>query len=277
MQTTTLALVGATGGAGTTRTAVELATMGARDGRDVAVVDAAFTTQGLSEYVAGRIDPDLTALLTEDPDAALSAAAYPITGTRAGERRRNGEGVGADDGGTDLPGRLDAVPARAPFERVARAKTAEAGRKLERRIDEAATTYDAVIVDAAPVGSNEAVAAATSVDRTVAVRPATAHGRDATQRLRGRIADVGAGLDATLAVERSGAGDSDGAGDGGEENGGDAGVVRLPETEPAVAAAPTAVGNHAYARAVATAYEVAFDTSLGVEFPDAGLIERFTP
>ncbi|OYR95948.1 cell division inhibitor, partial [Halorubrum sp. E3] len=46
MQATTLALVGATGGAGTTRTAVELAALGARDGRDVAVVDAAFTTQG---------------------------------------------------------------------------------------------------------------------------------------------------------------------------------------------------------------------------------------
>ena len=74
MNATTLALVGATGGAGTTRTAVELAAMGARDGDDVAVVDAAFTTQGLSEYVAGRIDPDLTALLTDDPDAALSAA-----------------------------------------------------------------------------------------------------------------------------------------------------------------------------------------------------------
>lgn len=272
MQTTTLAVVGATGGAGTTRTAVELAAMGARDGRDVAVVDAAFTTQGLSEYVAGRIDPDLTALLTDDPDAALSAAAYPIAGTRAGGRREAGGGTGTDgDGGTDLPGRVDAVPARAPFERVARAKTAEAGRKLERRIDEAATTYDAVVVDAAPVGSNEAVAAATSVDRAAAVRPATAHGRDATQRLRGRIADVGGGLDATLAIERSGA-------DGEEESGDDAAVVRVPETDPAVAAAPTAAtGSHAYAQAIATAYETAFDTSLGVEFPESGLIDRFTP
>ncbi|GAA0549565.1 ParA family protein [Halorubrum ejinorense] len=277
MQTTTLAVVGATGGAGTTRTAVELAAMGARDGRDVAVVDAAFTTQGLSEYVAGRIDPDLTALLTDDSDAALSAAAYPIAGTRAGGgsgdgRGRSGLGVGDESDAPDLPGRVDAVPARAPFERVARAKTAEAGRKLERRIDEAATTYDAVVVDAAPVGSNEAVAAATSVDRAVAVRPATAHGRDATQRLRGRIADVGGGLDATLAVERSGADDD------GEEGGGDAAVVRLPETDPAVAAAPTAaMGSHAYAQAIATAYEAAFDTSLGVEFPESGLIERFTP
>ncbi|QWC19207.1 ParA family protein [Halorubrum sp. 2020YC2] len=280
MQATTLALVGATGGAGTTRTAVELAAMGARDGDDVAVVDAAFTTQGLSEYVAGRIDPDLTALLTDDPDAALSAAAYPLAGT-GGDAEWSGSGTagsrgdGSEGDAPDLSGRVDAIPARSPFERVARAKTAEAARKLERRIDEAATTYDAVVVDAAPVGSNEAVAAATSVDRAVAVRPATAHGRDAAQRLRGRIADVGGSLDATLAVERPGSG-----GDGGDDDpdDGDAGVVRVPATDPAVGAAPTAAGEDgAYARAMAAAYETAFDASLGVEFPEKGLIDRFTP
>ena len=260
MQATTLALVGATGGAGTTRTAVELAAMGARDGDDVAVVDAAFTTQGLSEYVTGRIDPDLTALLTDDPDAALSAAAYPVVGG-GGNVGRAADG---EDDAPDLPGRVDAVPARAPFERVARAKTAEAARKLERRIDEAATTYDAVVVDAAPVGSNEAVAAATTADRAVAVRPATVHGRDAAQRLRGRIADVGG----SLAVERPGSGD-------GEE--GD-GVVRVPATDPEVAAAPTAADeDDAYARAIATAYETAFDATLDVEFPEPGLVERFAP
>ena len=279
MNATTLALVGATGGAGTTRTAVELAAMGARDGAEVAVVDAAFTTQGLSEYVSGRIDPDLTALLTDDPDAALSAAAYPIAGSGAGAERRefggeSGGGGNGDGDAPDLPGRVDAVPARAPFERVARAKTAEAARKLERRIDEAATTYDAVVVDAAPVGSNEAVAAATTADRAVAVRPATAHGRDAAQRLRGRVADVGGSLDATLAVERAGSG---GGGDESERDD-ESGAVRVPATDPDAAAAPTAaVGDDASARAVAAAYETAFDASLGVEFPEPGLVERFTP
>ncbi|OSO93741.1 cell division inhibitor [Halorubrum ezzemoulense DSM 17463] len=264
MNATTLALVGATGGAGTTRTTVELAAMGARDGADVAVVDAAFTTQGLSEYVSGRIDPDLTALLTDDSDAALSAAAYPVIGT-GGDSGRTADG---ERDASELPGRVDAIPARAPFERVARAKTAEAARKLERRIGEAATTYDAVVVDAAPVGSNEAVAAATAVDRAVAVRPATVHGRDAAQRLRGRIADVGGSLDATLAIERPGSGD-------GEE--GD-GVVRVPATDPEVVAAPTAArGDDAYARAIATAYEAAFDATLDVEFPEPSLVERFAP
>jgi len=280
MQATTLALVGATGGAGTTRTAVELAAMGARDGEDVAVVDAAFTTQGLSEYVAGRIDPDLTALLTDETDAPLSAAAYPVAGTRDGAGSGSGGERDESGGGSDaatLPGRVDAVPARAPFERVARAKTAEAARKLEQRIDEAATTYDAVVVDAAPAGSNEAVAAATSADRAVAVRPATAHGGDATQRLRGRIADVGGNLDATIAVERPGAGGTDGdaGADDAERTG--SGVVRVPATDPEVGAAPTAAtGDDAYARAMATAYEAAFDASLDVEFPDRGLIDRFT-
>ena len=124
MHTRTLALVGATGGAGTTRTAVELAALGARDGRDVAVVDAAFTTQGLSEYVSGRIGTDLTTLVTDETDASLSAAAYPIA---VGDGGAGGAGDDGDDGDApNLSGRADLIPSRAPFERVARAKTAEA-------------------------------------------------------------------------------------------------------------------------------------------------------
>ena len=280
MHATTLALVGATGGAGTTRTAVELAAIGARDGLDVAVVDAAFTTQGLSEYVSGRIDPDLTTLLTDEPETSLSAAAYPIAGTEdaRGENAGGGNAGGEDTrraannaAGAALPGRVDAIPARAPFERLARAKTAEAARTLERRIDEAATAYDAVVVDAAPLGSNEAVAAATCVDRAVAVRPATAHGRDATQRLRGRMADVGGGLDATLAVDRAAADGGEGTDGAGDE------AVEIPTTDPSVSAAPTAArGEGAHARAMTAAYETAFDASTGIEFADTGLVDRFT-
>jgi len=270
MQARTLALVGATGGAGTTRTAVELAALGARDGRDVAVVDAAFTTQGLSEYVSGRIGTDLTALLTDETDAPLSAATYPIDigGTGGGREDESGGGDGTGpDGATGLPGRADAVPARAPFERVARAETAEAGRKLERRIDEAATAYDAVVVDTAPVGSNAAVAAVTAADRVEAVRPATAHGRDALQRLRGRVADVGGSVDGTVAVARAGESDA-------ESGGGDA-DSRLSAVDPAVADAPAAAsGTGAYVEALAGAYERAFDAAVGVEFEEPGLVDR---
>ncbi|WP_435075108.1 ParA family protein [Halorubrum sp. HHNYT27] len=259
MQATTLALVGATGGAGTTRTAVELAALGARDGRDVAVIDAAFTTQGLSEYVAGRIGTDLTALLTDEPDEPLSTATYPIRTDRDGE---------ATDAGSTRPGRADAVPARAPFERVARAKTAEAARKLERRIDEATTAYDAVVVDAAPVGSNEAVAAATVADRVEAVTPATAHGRDALQRLRGRVADVGGSVDGTIAVARAGEADA-------ECEDGVSADTRLPAVSSGVDEAPeAATATGAYVQELAGAYERAFDASLGIEFEEPGLVER---
>ncbi len=254
MQATTLALVGATGGAGTTRTAVELAALGARDGRDVAVVDAAFTTQGLAEHVSGRIGTDLTALLTDETDASLSAATYPVG--RDGDDEAN------------LPGRADLIPSRAPFERVARAKTAEAARKLERRIDEAATAYDAVVVDAAPVGSNEAVAAVTAADRVEAVTPATAHGRDALQRLRGRVADVGESVDGTIAVDRAG-------GAGAESDAGESADTRLPPVDSAVESAPeTATGTGEYVAALAETYERAFDASLGIEFKEPGLVER---
>jgi len=264
MHATTLALVGATGGAGTTRTAVELAALGARDGRDVAVVDAAFTTQGLSEYVTGRIDTDCTALVTDETEASLSAATYPIAvGDGAGDSGRSGS---AD--GIDLPGSADAVPARAPFERLARAKTAEATQKLERRIDEAATAYDAVIVDAAPVGSNEAVGAVAAADRVEAVYPATTHGKDALQRLRGRIADIGDSVDGSVAVARE-------SGSQGIAAAGDDAAVALPVTDPAVESAPTAAtGTGAYTRAVADAYESAFDATVDVEFDDPGVLDR---
>jgi len=273
MHTRTLALVGATGGAGTTRTAVELAALGARDGHDVAVVDAAFTTQGLSEYVSGRIGTDLTTLVTDETDASLSAAAYPIA---VGDGGAGGAGDDGDDGDApNLSGRADLIPSRAPFERVARAKTAEAARKLERRIDEAASAYDAVVVDAAPVGSNEAVAAVTTADRTAAVFPATTHGRDALQRLRGRVADVGAGLDRSIAVARGADGGSDTERE--DESESDADVV-LPSTDPAVASAPTAAAeNGSYARSVAAAFEDAFDATVGVEFEEPGVIDRLRP
>lgn len=248
MGTTTLALVGAAGGAGTTRTAVELAAMGARDGRDVAVVDAAFTTQGLSEYVSGRIGTDLTALVTDETDAPLSDAAYaPATDASP-------------------PGTVTLVPARAPFERVARAKTAEAARELEDRVAAASETHDAVIVDVAPVAANEAVAAVTTADRVAGVYPATPHGRDALQRLRGRVADVGHTVEATVAVETRGVDPTD------ADAGADAAL--LPSTDPAVASAPVAATGHDdYSVAIAEAYGHLFETAVGVAFEEEGLIE----
>lgn len=176
----TLALVGAVGGAGTTRLAVETGATLAAEGREVAILDAAFATQGLGDHLGGRLDPDLTALVTDRADAPLDA--------------------GLTDLDADLPGRVACCPAAAPFERLARAKTADAARRFEERIAEAAAAFDAVLVDTPPVAANQAVAAVNACDRTAVVAPATARGRDGVERMRARIRDVGGSVDAVVAT-----------------------------------------------------------------------------
>jgi len=198
MPATTAALVGATGGAGTTRTCLELATALAAGGDDVAVLDAAYDTQGLSRHLSGRLAPDATALVTDASDEPLASGLVdyaPDSGTAALDTE-------------ELPdrGRVACLPARAPFERLARAKSAEAAQELERRIDEAASAFDRVLVDVPPLGSNPAVAAVMTAERVAVVTPATDRGVDAAQMIRGRLQDVGTTADAVVAVDRSGEG-----------------------------------------------------------------------
>lgn len=218
------ALVGATGGAGTTRLTVELGGLLARDGRSVAVLDAAFATQGLADHLLGRLDPDLTTLLTDDRDAPLSDASvdYPF-----------------DD---DVGGRLACCPAVAPFERLARAKSPAAARAFESRIDAATDRFDHVLVDTPPVASNQSVAAVSAADRTVVVTPATTRGRDAVQRMRGRLDDVGVAPDAVVSTR----GDLDVA------------DATLPETTVGPTAAPTCLSDRSVAAAVADVAGVVF-------------------
>jgi cellulose biosynthesis protein BcsQ len=232
----TAALVGATGGAGTTRTVVELAAALAADDHDVAVLDAAYATQGLADYVPGRIDPDVTRLVTDDRDAPLAA--------------------GLVDLDLDLPGRVACLPARAPFERLARAKTAGAARSLEDRIDEAAARFDVVLVDVPPVAANQAAAAVTACDRTALVAPATTRGADAVQSMAARLDDVGTDVDAVVSTR-------------GELNDADASV---PETDAAaVDDAPACLDDADLAAGVA---DVA-DALLGVAVsePEGGLLD----
>jgi cellulose biosynthesis protein BcsQ len=177
----TAALVGATGGAGTTRLTVELGALLANDGRDVVVFDAAFATQGLADYLSGRIDPDLTALLTDERDAPLSAGLVDVPLDAAS-------------------GRLACCPAVAPFERLARAKSPAAAQALEARIAAATDTFDHVLVDTPPVAANQSVAAVNAVSRIVLVAPATTRGRDAVQRMTGRLEDLDADGDAVDGV-----------------------------------------------------------------------------
>jgi cellulose biosynthesis protein BcsQ len=181
-QPTTLALVGATGGAGTTRAALELAAVLGRDGRDVAVLDAGYATQGLADRFDRRIDPDVTALCVDDEP--LSAGLY----------------------GFDWPvdGRLVACPARAPFERIARAKRPGAARAFERLVDEARADHDHVLLDVPPLAANQSVAAVHAADRVAVVVPDTDRGAAALPRTRDRLVDVGVEVDGVVSTRGDG-------------------------------------------------------------------------
>ncbi|MFW6265173.1 MAG: ParA family protein, partial [Halanaeroarchaeum sp.] len=134
MHVRTAALVGAAGGAGTTRTAVELAGALARAERSVLVFDLDFATQGLSQSVAGRIDPDVTAVLTDDVPVADAALSWDVPGD----------------------GRLDVLPAFAPFVEVAAAMTPDVAASVGDVLREATATYDHVLLDVPPIVSNPA-------------------------------------------------------------------------------------------------------------------------
>ncbi|MFB6166105.1 MAG: ParA family protein [Haloarculaceae archaeon] len=237
-----LALVGATGGAGTTRLTVEFGATLARAGRDVALLDAAYATQGLARHVPGRIDPDVTALVTDDADADLAA--------------------GLLDHPADLPGRLAVCPARAPFERLARAKHRSAAERFEDLLATAAGRFEHVLVDVPPVADNQAVAAVTASDRVALVAPATERGADRLPTARDRLRDLGTGADAVIANRAGGDGPFDGA------------DARIPESEHTAIADLPACGDPdpEFAPAVADAVAVALglDESLGLSFPEAG-------
>lgn len=179
MATETCAFVGAAGGAGTTRVTLECAALLARVGRDVAVLDAAYGTQGLADRISGRIDPDVTALCLDDRPLEEGFVDQDVEGA----------------------GRLAVCPARAPFERLARAKTPDAAAAFGDRIDEAARAFDHVLVDTPPVAANQAVAAVTGVERVAVVCDA-ARAAAAVPRAEDRLADVGA-PDAVTVVTRA--------------------------------------------------------------------------
>ncbi len=239
--TTTAALVGAVGGAGTTRLAVEVGAVLARDGRQVGLFDAAFGSQGMIEYVDGRVGTDVTDLVTDpdvDPDAAMTRH---------------------DTGGS---GALFLYPARAPFADIARANTTEAAQRLETVVADAGQAFDHVLLDVPPVASNPGVAAVTTAERVAVVAPPTDRGVDAVQRMRGRLVDVGAS--ANLAVANRGA-------DPGFED-----AVAVPESNhTAPAGAPVSdSGTGQFSAAIGRVAERLLETDLDVEFESDGLVDR---
>ncbi|KTG08094.1 cell division inhibitor [Haloprofundus marisrubri] len=230
------ALVGATGGAGTTRTALELAATLANDGRDVAILDAAFATQGLADYADGRLDTDMTTLLVE-PETPLDAALvdFPLL--------------------DDTAGRVACAPASAPFERLARAKTAEAARRFETRVAEASETFDHVLLDVPPVAANQAIAAADAAQRVVTVTPATDRGVEANRRIRDRLADLGIESHATLATRGRF----------------DAADAFVPATDAPFPASLATSGE--FAPTVAHAAETTVTTKLDLEFEEKSVLD----
>lgn len=242
MATQTVALVGAAGGVGTTRLSVESAATLARAGWDVAVFDAAFATQGLAAYIDGRIDEDVTALATGA--AELEQARYGL--------------------GLDTPGYVDICPARAPFERLARAKTAGAAERFEQQVAAASLSYDAVIVDTPPVAANQALAAVNTADAVGLITTDNERGADAYALAHDRLADIGHPASTVIANRSSNDGPLDAD-------------VSVPES--AVKRSrdrPTSLQNETpFAPAVATAVERLFDVSLDLEFDGAGRLERF--
>lgn len=229
------AVIGTAGGVGTTRLTVECGATLARAGHDVAIFDAAFATQGLRTYVDETIEPDVTALLTDE--ASLGDVLYDVS--------------------VELPGRLVLAPARAPFERLARAQTAGAAQRFERQLAAASLSHDVVLVDTPPVDGNQAVAAVNAADRTVLVTADTHRGRDALSLMRGRLADIGASADAVLRNRDTGV-LSEG--------------LAIPDSDVTAASdAPLcATPDETFAPAVASAVEELFDVSVDVDGQSVG-------
>ena len=171
----TVAFVGAAGGVGTTRLTLECGRLLAADGIDTAILDAAYGTQGLSDRISGRINPDMTKLCLGETPLEEGLIDLPATGS----------------------GRLAACPAHAPFERLARAKAPEAAKRFDARIEEAERRFDRVLVDTPPIATNPAVAAATAVE-TVAIVCDGTRAESAVPRTQDRLADIGVDSSATL-------------------------------------------------------------------------------
>lgn len=230
-----VAVVGAAGGVGTTRLTVECGATLARAGRDVAIVDTAFATQGLRSYIDRQITEDVTALLAGE--VSLGDVLYDIS--------------------TDLPGQLSLAPVRAPFERLARAQTAGAAQRLERQLAASSLSHDFVLVDTPPLGGNHAVASANAAEQIVLVTTETPRGRDALALMQARLEDIGETADAVWR-NRTTESVTDG--------------IAIPESESrTVGDVPVCASpEETFAPAVADAVEETFDISLDLEFPPSG-------
>jgi len=233
-----VALVGAAGGVGTTRLAVETGAALAADDRDAIVLDAALGTQGMAAYLPDRIEPDLTAALLGEADLEEVVHRHPA----------------------ETPGRFAVCPGHAPFTRIAAAQAPEAAARLEQLVETATAEADGVVIDVPPLASNVAVAAVSAADRVAVVTTATARGLDGLSRCRGRLADVGADADFVV-VNRVA-----------DEPPADADVAVGVSREVDVPETPTVLGgDDGFGPGVADLVAAGFDTEITVSL-EAGLL-----
>jgi Flp pilus assembly CpaE family ATPase len=161
---TVVACVGATGGVGTTRTAVELARLAMAHDRSPLLVDTAVATQGLARLLPTTPGVDLCGALSDTDAVDLDAIAV------------------------ELPSELRIVAVDAPLCSVTTALTAEAAATLTDAIAHAAETHPLVIVDVPPVATNLAIAGLISADVILLIHRLGDH--EGVRRGRELIADL---------------------------------------------------------------------------------------
>ncbi|WP_332897384.1 AAA family ATPase [Haladaptatus sp. CMSO5] len=243
-KTQSLALCGVVGGAGTTRLTLELGATLARGGHDVVLLDAAYGTQGLARYVSGPIETDVTDAVTGDEPIEAAISDLPLA----------------------LDGQLSIAPAHATFEQLARAKAPAAAEQFSNYATALASRFDVVLIDTPPLASNPAVAAVTAADAVALVAPATERGLDAISPTRGRLQDVGTSGDSLIANR------ADGSLFARET---ELLIPTSPETDPDSPVCATAEDGE-FAPSVVDVAESLFDTDLGIEFEEPGLLETYS-
>jgi septum site-determining protein MinD len=236
-----IALVGAVGGAGTTRTCLEIGTMLARGSQSVVILDAAYATQGLSDHVSGPITTDITRLVLDDASLAAGLVDFDLSPEY---------------------GRLSCCPAHAPFERLARAKAPDAAQRFGELIREGIGSFDHVLIDTPPVAANQAIAAVTGVEMVAVVTPMSQRGTDGLARTRDRLADIGVSETLTIRTDADDAPDADA-------------VLPAPDVTDPERTPTTIHSDDPYTAAVAKAVQTVFDREIDIERSD-GLLARLS-
>lgn len=163
-----LALVGAAGGAGTTRLAVETAGRITARGETAVLVDTDFATQGLAEYVPGQFPTDIVGALCDQ--RPIETVTSPLS--------------------VDHTPPPQAAPSFAGLSRVATALETDAAAHLSEELSALTDTYEHVLVDTPMPVTNPAIAAVAAADTVGVVFPRSVRGIESLHRTAGFLNDI---------------------------------------------------------------------------------------